>query len=63
MGGEVVAETTRSRLLFETGLPTRYYIPKVDARLDLLVHSGYRHRMQTPWSSRGPIRTSPVKRR
>jgi len=36
VGGEVVAETTRPRLLFETGLPTRYYIPKVDARLDLL---------------------------
>ena len=36
VGGEVVAETTRPRLLFETGLPTRYYIPKLDVRLDLL---------------------------
>jgi uncharacterized protein (DUF427 family) len=34
--GEVVAETTRPRLLFETGLPTRYYIPKLDVRMDLL---------------------------
>ena len=34
--GEVVAETRRPRLLFETGLPTRYYIPKTDVRLDLL---------------------------
>jgi len=36
VGDVVVAETARPRLLFETGLPTRYYIPKVDARLDLL---------------------------
>lgn len=34
--GQVVAETTRPRLLFETGLPTRYYIPKLDVRMDLL---------------------------
>lgn len=34
--GVTVAETTRPRLLFETGLPTRYYIPKVDVRMDLL---------------------------
>jgi uncharacterized protein (DUF427 family) len=34
--GQVVAETSRPRLLFETGLPTRYYIPKVDVRMDLL---------------------------
>jgi uncharacterized protein (DUF427 family) len=34
--GTVVADTRRPRLLFETSLPTRYYIPKVDARLDLL---------------------------
>src|ERR1700730_16855595 len=36
VGGEVVAETTRPRILLETGLPTRYYIPKVDVRLELL---------------------------
>jgi len=34
--GVTVAETSRPRLLFETGLPTRYYIPKVDVRMDLL---------------------------
>lgn len=37
--GETIADTTRPILLFETGLPTRYYIPKLDARLDLLVPS------------------------
>jgi uncharacterized protein (DUF427 family) len=36
LDGAVVAETTRPRLLFETGLPTRYYIPKLDVRVDLL---------------------------
>ena len=36
VGGDVVAETRRPRLLFETSLPVRYYIPKVDVRLDLL---------------------------
>jgi uncharacterized protein (DUF427 family) len=34
--GEVVAETRRPLLLFETGLPTRYYIPKLDVRMELL---------------------------
>jgi uncharacterized protein (DUF427 family) len=34
--GQVVAETSRPVLLFETGLPTRYYIPKQDVRMDLL---------------------------
>lgn len=33
--GEVIAETRRPFLLFETGLPTRYYIPRADVRLDL----------------------------
>ncbi len=36
LAGEVVADTHRPRLLFETGLPTRYYIPKLDVRMDLL---------------------------
>jgi uncharacterized protein (DUF427 family) len=39
MLGETVAETTRPSLLFETGLPTRYYIPRADVRMDLLVPS------------------------
>jgi uncharacterized protein (DUF427 family) len=34
--GQVVAETKRPVLLYETGLPTRYYIPKLDVRMDLL---------------------------
>jgi uncharacterized protein (DUF427 family) len=34
--GEVVAESHRPWLLFETGLPVRYYLPKVDVRMDLL---------------------------
>src|SRR5438105_7126518 len=35
VGGETVAESTRPVLLFETGLPVRYYLPKLDVRLDL----------------------------
>jgi uncharacterized protein (DUF427 family) len=35
--GVEVASTSRPTLLFETGLPTRYYIPRADVRLDLLV--------------------------
>src|SRR6266849_2125696 len=36
IGGELVAETRRPRLLFETTLPTRYYVPRLDVRMDLL---------------------------
>ena len=35
-GGETIAETERPTLLFETELPTRYYLPVSDVRLDLL---------------------------
>lgn len=34
--GEVVADTRRLRLLFETGIGTRYYVPREDVRMDLL---------------------------
>jgi uncharacterized protein (DUF427 family) len=34
--GQEVADTTRARALFETGLPTRWYIPREDVRMDLL---------------------------
>ena len=37
--GQVVADTQHPSLLFETGLPTRYYIPQLDVRLDLLESS------------------------
>ena len=40
--GVTVAESTRPTLLFETGLPTRYYLPPTDVRLDLLVPSDHR---------------------
>jgi uncharacterized protein (DUF427 family) len=33
--GEVVADSHRPWLLFETGLPVRYYLPKPDVRMDL----------------------------
>jgi uncharacterized protein (DUF427 family) len=35
VGGQVIAETKRPVVLYETGLPTRYYIPKLDVRMDL----------------------------
>jgi uncharacterized protein (DUF427 family) len=36
VNGVNIADTHRPTLLFETGLPTRYYVPKVDVRMDLL---------------------------
>jgi uncharacterized protein (DUF427 family) len=36
LDGQVIAESRRPRLLFESGLPTRYYLPKQDVRMDLL---------------------------
>jgi uncharacterized protein (DUF427 family) len=36
LGGEVVAESDRPVVLFETGLKPRYYLPKIDVRFDLL---------------------------
>ena len=35
-GSEVIAETSRPKLLSETGLPNRFYVPPEDVRLDLL---------------------------
>lgn len=39
VNGEVVAETDRPRILFETGLPPRYYITPEDVREDVLIKS------------------------
>jgi uncharacterized protein (DUF427 family) len=37
--GVTIAESTSPRILFETGLPARYYLPKTHVRLDLLTHT------------------------
>ena len=42
IGGTVVADSRSPVLLFETHLPTRYYLPREDVRLDLLEPSGNR---------------------
>ena len=57
--GTVVADSTSPRLLFETGLPVRWYLPKPHVRLDLLVpsdtvtHCPYKGRAEY-WSVRTP---------
>lgn len=40
--GELVAESIRPRILFETGLPPRFYLPREDVRMDLLRRSDIR---------------------
>jgi len=36
VAGATVADTSNASFLYETGLPTRHYIPKTDVRMDLL---------------------------
>jgi uncharacterized protein (DUF427 family) len=48
--GQDLAETDRPMLLFETSLPTRYYISKQDVRMDLLEVSA--HITECPYKGR-----------
>ena len=74
MGGEKVADSVRPWLLFETSLPTRYYLPFADVRTELLVASEtvtrcpykgvaryWSHRAvpDVAWSYPDPIRENP----
>jgi uncharacterized protein (DUF427 family) len=55
--GVSIADSHNPRLLFETGLPVRYYLPRTHVRMDLLepsetvTHCPYKGRAQT-WSAR-----------
>src|SRR5438105_6395738 len=55
LGGVTVAESTSPRLLFETGLPVRYYVPKTHVRMELMqrgetvTHYPYKGRAES-WS-------------
>jgi uncharacterized protein (DUF427 family) len=40
LDGVVLADSTTARVLFETGLPPRWYLPETDLRMDLLVPTG-----------------------
>src|SRR3954454_7779779 len=41
-GGELLADSTRPLLVFETRLPVRYYLPREDVRTELLEPSDHR---------------------
>jgi uncharacterized protein (DUF427 family) len=42
LGGETLADSRRARFLFETGHPTRYYLPRADVRMERLTPSDTR---------------------
>ncbi|MET9804258.1 DUF427 domain-containing protein [Streptomyces sp. NPDC006368] len=44
LGGRLIAESRRPRVLRETGCPVRYYLPVEDVRMDLLSPSDTRTR-------------------
>ena len=60
IGGVTVAVSDRPVLLFETDLPTRYYLPADDVRLDLLVRTDntsvcpYKGEADGYWTHPGP---------
>lgn len=65
LDGVVLAETTAPVLVFETGLPTRYYLPRTDVRFEHLVATDtvtecpYKGRTTGYWSVRAGGRTHP----
>jgi uncharacterized protein (DUF427 family) len=64
LDGVVLAESRNARVLFETELPARWYVPKVDIRMDLLeptatvTHCPYKGQAEY-WSARVDDRLVP----
>jgi uncharacterized protein (DUF427 family) len=61
LDGVVLAESSSPVLLFETGLPTRYYLDRTDVNFDALEHTDtetpcpYKGRTSDYWSVRTPV--------
>ncbi|HEV8194251.1 MAG TPA: DUF427 domain-containing protein [Ktedonobacterales bacterium] len=58
LGDTVIAETWRPLPLFETGLPTYYYIPHGDVRMDLMEPSD--HVTQCAYKGQASHRTAKI---
>lgn len=60
VGGVILADSNRPVLLFETDLPTRYYLPREDVKFDALTSSAntslcpYKGEADQYWSVIGP---------
>jgi uncharacterized protein (DUF427 family) len=52
LDGHVLAQTTRARLLFETSLPLRFYVPREDVRAELHPES---RRTYCPFKGEGSV--------
>ena len=59
--GVKVADSTHPTLLFETGLPVRYYLPKTDVRFDLLTPTD--HHTRCPYKGTASYWTPAQRRR
>ena len=65
-GGRVLADSVDPVLLFETGLPTRFYLPREDVRLDVLArgsaesHCPYKGFARSYWDLPGTDDNDPV---
>lgn len=56
LDGEVLAETDRPVVVFETGLPPRYYIPEADVRSEILAAS--EHTTRCPYKGLASYRSA-----
>jgi uncharacterized protein (DUF427 family) len=62
---ELVAESRRPSILFETGLPPRYYLPRADVRLEVLepvdIRTGCAYKgFATYWDALTPMGRAPA---
>jgi uncharacterized protein (DUF427 family) len=54
LGNQVIADSRRPKVLYETGLPPRWYLPQQDVRMDLLEPSDKGHAEHFSLTGAGP---------